>query len=92
MRIPSRRLTEEDAAIAKALLREGWLQSDVASLLGCNGGRIAEIKAGTSFPDVLPADLGRSEPRSRLALLQVDWTLRIARQLAAALRPAGSLI
>lgn len=92
MAVPSRRLTGADAAIVKALLRENWIQSDIASLLGCNGGRIAEIATGAKFPEIEPADLSGDEAAGRLARLQVDWTLRIARQLAAALRPAGAMI
>lgn len=92
MAVPSRRLTAADAAIAKALLGENWLQSDIASLLGCNGGRIAEINSGTKFPEVAPADLTAPEVAGRMARLQVDWTLRISRQLASALRPAGTML
>lgn len=92
MAVPSRRLTAEDAAIVKALLRENWLQSDVASLLGCNIGRISEIATGTKFHEVNPADLTGTQTAGRLACLQLDWTLRISRQLAAALRPAGTMI
>lgn len=48
-------LTEEQAAIAKGLLARGEKQHDIAAFLGCNGGRIAEIKTGQRFPDVKPA-------------------------------------
>lgn len=92
MAVPSRRLTAADAAIVKALLAENWLQSDIASLMGCNGGRIAEVSTGAKFPEVDPADLSTPEAAGRVARLQIDWTLRIARQLAAALRPAGAMI
>ncbi|PZU95487.1 MAG: hypothetical protein DI527_00320 [Chelatococcus sp.] len=90
MRVPSRRLTDADAAIIKALMREGWLQSDIASLMGCNSGRIAEIASGSKFSDIAAADLHTADGASRLARLQVDWTLRIGRQLSAALRPSGT--
>jgi hypothetical protein len=49
MPIPSRKLTEDDARIIRALLNEGWLQSDVSSLMGTNIGRISEVASAASF-------------------------------------------
>lgn len=77
----SRSLTDEDIAIAKALMADGWIQSDVASLLGCNGGRIAEINTGQRGAEVTAADLTAPETVAHIARLHIDWTLRIGRQL-----------
>jgi hypothetical protein len=92
LKLPSRKLTAIDAAIVKALLAEGWLQSDIASLLGCNSGRVAEIATRQTFPDVEPAILSDLGPRARIAEIQVAWTLRIGRQLSEALRPKGTIL
>lgn len=92
MAIPSRKLTEADAALVRALDERGWLQSDIASLLGCNIGRVSEVIAGSRHPGVPAADLNCDEVRSRMLPILNDWNLRISRQLAALLRPHGSLI
>lgn len=47
------KLTKEDAAIIKGMLRRGDRQHDIASWFGVNGGRIAEISARRKFADVL---------------------------------------
>ena len=94
MPIPSRKLTDEDARIIRALLAEGWLQSDVASLMGVNIGRISEIASATRFPGLPAADLKTDSARARaqLAGIQIAWVLRISRQLSAVIRPKGSMI
>jgi hypothetical protein len=92
MPIPSRKLTEDDARIIRALLSEGWLQSDVASLMGANIGRVSEIYSATRFPGVPAADLTADSTRAQLADIQIAWVLRISRQLSAVIRPKGSMI
>jgi transcriptional regulator with XRE-family HTH domain len=92
MPIPSRKLTEDDARIIRALLSEGWLQSDVASLMGVNIGRISEVSSGDKFPDVPAADLKTDSARAQIAGIQIAWVLRISRQLSAVIRPKGSMI
>lgn len=82
MAIKSRKLNAADAALIRALLNSGWLQSDIASLFQCNGGRIAEIHTGQKWPALAPADLTTLEARARLAEVQAAWALRIARQLS----------
>lgn len=86
MAIPSRKLTSLDASIARALKALGWAQHDVASLLGCNPGRIAEISTGARFPGVPAADLTDTSIKAKMAEIQNLWNLRINRQLATALR------
>jgi transcriptional regulator with XRE-family HTH domain len=93
MPIPSHKLTEADAEIIRALLAEGWLQSDVASLLGVNIGRISEIASGARFPGVPAAVLSSDAARARLAGIQIAWVLRISRQLNQVItRPRGAMI
>lgn len=92
MAIKSRTLTETNAAITRALLAAGWLQSDIASLLGCNSGRVAEVATGARHPGVPAADLSGVEVRSRMLSIVNDWNLRISRQLALVLKPPGALI
>ena len=50
-----RRLTEEDAALAKAMILRGDPLHDIASWFGVNPGRISEINTGKRFADVQPA-------------------------------------
>jgi transcriptional regulator with XRE-family HTH domain len=93
MLIPSHKLTEADAEIIRALLAEGWLQSDVASLLGVNIGKVSEVSSGTRFPGVPAADLKADRTRARLADIQIAWVLRISRQLHQVItRPRGAMI
>lgn len=92
MPIPSRKLTEDDARIIRALLAEGWLQSDVASLMGVNIGRASEVSSGDRFPAVPAADLTADRTRALLADIQISWVLRISRQLSTVMRPKGAMI
>ncbi|WP_336801657.1 hypothetical protein [Kaistia sp. MMO-174] len=92
MAVPSRRLNDLDASIAKALILTPWAQHDIAALFGCNPGRIAEIATGQAFEATPAADLSTERARARLAELQNAWVLRIARQLSQVLRPHGALL
>ena len=51
-----RRLTSENAAIAKGMLHRGDRQSDIAAHFKVNQGRIAELSAGVKFVEVALAD------------------------------------
>jgi hypothetical protein len=73
----SRTLDETDASIIKALIAEGWMQSDIASLFQCNIGRISEIGSGQRFGHVAPAKLDCTHTTSRLQRVQTAWLLRI---------------
>lgn len=55
-------LTEQDAAIVKAMLTRGDRQHDIAAWFGVNGGRIAEIAAGHRFRHVKPAERSNLPP------------------------------
>jgi hypothetical protein len=50
------RLTEQDAAVVKAMLARGDRQHDIAAWFGVNGGRIGEIAGGRAYPTVQPVD------------------------------------
>ena len=64
MRAPSSgiHLDEQDAGIAKAMLKRGDRQHDIAAWFGVNAGRIAEIATGRRFRHVPPADRGNLPP------------------------------
>lgn len=51
-------LNEKDAGIVKGMLKRGDRQHDIASWFGVNGGRIAEVSVGKTFPDILPKSEG----------------------------------
>lgn len=57
------KLTEQDAAIVKAMLNRGDRQHDIAAWFGVNGGRVAEIAVGRRFTQVKPADRSNLPPR-----------------------------
>jgi hypothetical protein len=54
-RKPSRKLSAEDAALIKKMLREGAYQHQVAAAFETNSGRISEINTGKRFPEIPPA-------------------------------------
>lgn len=56
-------LTEQDAAIVKAMLARGDRQHDIAAWFGVNGGRIAEIATRRRFRSVEPAERSNLPPR-----------------------------
>lgn len=47
-------LNSVDAAIVKGMLSRGDRQHDIAAWFGVNGGRVADIKTGKTFPEVKP--------------------------------------
>ncbi len=55
-RKPSRKLTREDAAVIKKMLRDKVFQNRIAAFFDVNPGRISEINTGLTFADVRPAD------------------------------------
>ena len=83
MAVPSRTITEDDARIIRALIKAGWAQHDVASLMGCNPGRVAEVWTEQRHPGTGFADLADARVKARLAEIQTAWVLRIGTQMAA---------
>ena len=57
------RLSERDAAVAKAMLHRGDRQHDIAAWFGVNGGRIGEIASRRAFRSVQPDDGANLPPR-----------------------------
>jgi len=51
-------LSKAEIAIIKARILRGDKYSDIASDYRINQGRIADLKSGRIFRDVVPADLG----------------------------------
>lgn len=51
----SLRLSAEHASLVKGMLARGDKQHDIAAFFGVNGGRIAEIKTGMRFTEVVAA-------------------------------------
>ncbi len=58
-RMPSRRLTFEDAVQVHLLLMEGVFQSRIAARFDTNSGRVSEIKTGKRHPGSLKEALKR---------------------------------
>lgn len=85
----SRTLDDLDAAIIKALINAGWMQSDIASLFQCNGGRVAEINRERRFGSVRAANLDDEHVICRLQQVQTDWLLRINTMIHEATRRAA---
>lgn len=56
------RLTDGDAALVKGMLARGDRQHDVAAWFGVNGGRIAEVAAGTRYRKVAAAPKDKIPP------------------------------
>jgi hypothetical protein len=70
-------LTSADAAIVKAMLARNDRQHDIAAWFGVNGGRIADIKTGKTFPEVKPAsDDNLPPPGPYLAGKDADAALK----------------
>lgn len=55
-------LTSVDAAIVKGMLARGDRQHDIAAWFGVNGGRVADIKTGKTFPDAKPVAVATLPP------------------------------
>ena len=56
------RLTEQDAAIVKAMIARGDRQHDIAAWFGVNGGRLGEIAAGRKHRSIVPAERSNIPP------------------------------
>lgn len=78
----SRTITPDDARIIRALVDRGWAQHDVASLFGCNQGRVAEVIGGTRHPGAGTADLRSDATRARLLTIHSDHALRVSGQMS----------
>jgi hypothetical protein len=68
-----RSLTAEDAALIRGMIRRGDRHHDIAAFFGVNQGRIAEVKDGSRFPGVLPADADELPPKGPYLTPKVAW-------------------
>lgn len=55
-------VTEGDAALIKGMLHRGDKPQDIALFFGVNNGRVSEIKSGTKFLNISPADTDNLPP------------------------------
>lgn len=53
-KMPSKRLTLQEAKEVWRLRAKGWLQHHIAARFGVNQGRISEILTGKSHPEAKP--------------------------------------
>ena len=71
---PSRlSLTEQDAALIRGMIARGDRHHDIAAFFGVNQGRIAEVREGSRFPDISPADADDLPPRGPYLTPKVSW-------------------
>lgn len=66
-------LTKQDAALIRGMILRGDRHHDIAAFFGVNQGRIAEIKEGSRFPGVLPADADDLPPMGPYLTPKVAW-------------------
>lgn len=89
MALRSKTLTDDEIAIAKLLISRGIHHQDIAALLQCNSGRIAEINTGSRGKSVAAAVIGPTV-RRQIAALYSQMTLRHARLFGPVLPPVAS--
>lgn len=66
-------LTAQEAALIRGMVERGDRHHDIAAFFGVNQGRIAEIKDGSRFADVAPADHEELPPRGPYLAPKVAW-------------------
>jgi hypothetical protein len=66
-------LTKQDAALIRGMILRGDRHHDIAAFFGVNQGRIAEIKDGSRYPGVLPADAEDLPPMGPYLASKVAW-------------------
>ncbi|MCP9231044.1 hypothetical protein NMG46_12410 [Mesorhizobium sp. LMG 17147] len=66
-------LTESDAALIRGMILRGDRHHDIAAFFGVNQGRVAEIKEGSRFAGVAPADPDELSPRGPYLTPKATW-------------------
>lgn len=66
-------ITKSDAALIRGMIIRGDRHHDIAAFFGVNQGRVAEIKDGTRFPDVAPADRDELPPKGPYLTPKASW-------------------
>lgn len=79
MPTPSRRLTDEDVAIIKALLGQKVAQHDIASFMGVHPTLVSDINCGRRHKDIPPASLSDAAVMRRMIEGLASWNARVSR-------------
>lgn len=79
MAVAARRITEEDAAIVKALLARKVAQHDIASFMSIHPTAVSDINCGRRHKDVAPASLAEAAVMRRLIEGLAGWNARVSR-------------
>lgn len=66
-------ITKRDAALIRGMIERGDRHHDIAAFFGLNQGRIAEVKDGTRFPEVLPASPDELPPSGPYLTPKATW-------------------
>lgn len=66
-------ITKTDAALIRGMILRGDRHHDIAAFFGVNQGRIAEIKDGTRFPGVPPAEPEELPPKGPYLTPKAAW-------------------
>lgn len=88
MKVPARKINEEDAAIVKALLARKVAQHDIASFVGCHPTLISDINRGRRFAAVPAASLADAAVMRRLIEGLAGWNARVSRVIHEAVTTA----
>lgn len=88
-KIKARRLTDEDAAIIRAMIERGVAQHDIASFMGCHPTLVSAINRGHRFSDIAPADLTDAAVMRRLIEGLAGWNARVSRVIHEAVTTAA---
>lgn len=89
MGVAARRITEEDAAIIKALLARKVAQHDIASFMGVHPTLVSDINCARRHKDVAPADLASAAVMRRLIEGLAGWNARVSRVIHDAVTTAA---
>jgi hypothetical protein len=66
-------ITERDVALIRGMIERGDRHHDIAAFFGLNQGRIAEIKDGSRFPDVVTASPDELPPKGPYLTPKASW-------------------
>ena len=66
-------LTKQDAALIRGMIARGDRHHDIAAFFGVNQGRIAEVREGSRFPGIHPADADDLPPKGPYLTPKVSW-------------------
>lgn len=67
------KLTKFDAALIRGMILRGDRNHDIAAFFGVNQGRVAEVKDGSRFPEIEPADPDELPPKGPYMTPKATW-------------------